>query len=281
MNRKNRKRYGKALTITVFLAAAGFSHSCGAAGKGEIILTAEEDRQRKVGAGMQAGQEELDVSEALTEQNALNASVALAGDEALRRSEHLKDQSILGESEAFTEQGMPSGQEKPESSCFVHVCGQVENPGVYELKEGQRVFEAIKMAGGFTDKAAEDYLNLAEPVWDGMRLEVPDQEQVPDTEWTARTGVQAGSHGESGQPGNRTDTGMLPGNRGLPSSEKVNLNTATKEELMTLRGIGEARAEDIIRYREERGGFGRIEDIMEISGIKDAAFQKIKDDIIV
>lgn len=137
------------------------------------------------------------------------------------------------------------------------------------------------MAGGFTDKAAEDYLNLAEPVWDGMRLEVPDQEQVPDTEWTARTGVQAGSHGESGQPGNRADTGMLPGSRGLPSSEKVNLNTATKEELMTLRGIGEARAEDIIRYREERGGFGRIEDIMEISGIKDAAFQKIKDDIIV
>ena len=73
MNRKNRKRYGKALTITVFLAAAGFSHSCGAAGKGEIILTAEEDRQRKIGAGMKAGQEELDVSEALTEQNALNA----------------------------------------------------------------------------------------------------------------------------------------------------------------------------------------------------------------
>ena len=67
----------------------------------------------------------------------------------------------------------------------------------------------------------------------------------------------------------------------VSSSGKVNLNTATKEELMTLRGIGEARAEDIIRYRQERGGFERIEDIMEISGIKDAAFQKIKDDIIV
>ena len=61
----------------------------------------------------------------------------------------------------------------------------------------------------------------------------------------------------------------------------MNLNTASKEQLMTLRGIGESRAEDIIRYREEHGAFGAIEEIMEISGIKDAAFQKIKDDITV
>ncbi len=62
---------------------------------------------------------------------------------------------------------------------------------------------------------------------------------------------------------------------------KVNLNTATKEELMTLRGVGEAKAADIIKYRESHGGFHKIEDIMKISGIKDAAFQKIKDDITV
>lgn len=65
------------------------------------------------------------------------------------------------------------------------------------------------------------------------------------------------------------------------SAAKVNLNTASKEELMSLRGIGEARAEDIIRYREERGGFERIEDVMNVSGIKDAAFQKIKENITV
>ncbi|MBS5064105.1 MAG: helix-hairpin-helix domain-containing protein [Hungatella hathewayi] len=68
---------------------------------------------------------------------------------------------------------------------------------------------------------------------------------------------------------------------GQGQSAKVNLNTASKEQLMTLRGIGESRAEDIIRYREEHGAFGAIEEIMEISGIKDAAFQKIKDDITV
>lgn len=150
------------------------------------------------------------------------------------------------------------------ASCFVHVCGEVESPGVYEMKEGQRVFEAVAMAGGFTERAAQNYLNLAETVWDGMKLEVPSKEQAPATKWTAQAGEPAAGAGSAGA-----------------ASGRVNLNTATKEELMTLRGIGEARAEDIIRYREKKGGFARIEDIMEVSGIKNAAFEKIKDDITV
>lgn len=71
------------------------------------------------------------------------------------------------------------------------------------------------------------------------------------------------------------------GQGGTSGSGLVNLNTATKEELMTLKGIGEAKAEDIIRYREKSGGFKKIEDIMKISGIKEAGFQKIKDNITV
>ena len=161
----------------------------------------------------------------------------------------------------------PAASFTQDAVCYVHVCGEVMRPGVYEMKAGQRVFEAIAMAGGFTEKAAQSYLNLAEPVWDGMKLEVPDQEQAPATEWTA-------SAGQAGSP--------VPGGRAAGAApEKVNLNTATKEELMTLRGIGEAKAEDIIRYREKSGGFTRIEDIMQISGIKNAAFEKIKDDITV
>lgn len=159
--------------------------------------------------------------------------------------------------------------------CFVHVCGEVRAPGVYELCEGQRIYEAISLAGGFTEEAARDYLNLAEPVWDGMKLEIPHQEQVSQAQWPAdyRDVPQAGMS-QAGQTGAARKGGE-------DSSGKVNLNTGTKEELMTLRGIGEARAEEIIRYREERGGFDCIEDIMEISGIKDGAFQKIKDDITV
>lgn len=153
----------------------------------------------------------------------------------------------------------------PVQSCFVHVCGAVASPGVYELEAGQRVFEAVELAGGFAGEAAMDYLNLAEPVKDGMKIFVPTQEQVQE-------------EGLSGTPG-------IAGAAGISDTEhgdgKVNLNTASKEELMTLRGIGEARAEEIIRYRQQRGGFDSIEDIMEVSGIKDAAFQKIKDNITV
>ena len=140
---------------------------------------------------------------------------------------------------------------------FVHVCGEVENPGVYELHDGQRIYEAIDAAGGFTQEAADSYLNLAEPVTDGMKVEVPSKEQAEA--WRESSEAQ---------------------NAGF-SDARVNLNTATKEQLMTLNGIGESRAQDIIRYRQEHGKFEKIEDIMQISGIKESAFQKIKEDITV
>lgn len=247
------KKYGRKLALAVFVAAAGCSYSCGMAGQGELLPGTEVKTQ-----------EIEDLPETLSGQEVLPVPDIVS----------IKETSGVSKDVPVSEAGTAA-------SCFVHVCGQVETPGVYELKEGQRVFEAVQMAGGFAEQAARDYLNLAEPVWDGMRLEVPAQDQVPDTDWAA----QAGSRTGAGQGGSQAGTGQAVGSRqgtGTASSAgKVNLNTAVKEELMTLRGIGEARAEDIIRYREERGGFARIEDIMEISGIKNAAFEKIKDDITV
>lgn len=142
------------------------------------------------------------------------------------------------------------------ASCYVHICGEVISPGVYEMEAGNRVFQAVEAAGGFTSDAAESYLNMAETISDGMKITVPNQSELQDLETGS---IRADSKGK----------------------ELVNLNTAAKEQLMTLRGVGEARAEDIIRYREEHGKFSRIEDIKKVSGIKDAAFQKIKDDITV
>lgn len=144
-------------------------------------------------------------------------------------------------------------------TVFIHVCGRVRKPGVYELPEGSRVYEAIEAAGGFEEDGAREYLNLAEPVQDGMKLDVPDESQAE--QWK--------------------DQGILPAQSQSAGAEKVNLNTASKEELMRLRGIGESRAEDIIRYRDTCGGFQSIEDIMNVSGIKDAAFEKMKDSITV
>ena len=176
------------------------------------------------------------------------------------------------ENTAETEYGSPS--EEPESCTarlYVHVCGAVRSPGVYELPEGSRGCDAIAAAGGFTEAAAEDFLNLAQPVSDGQKLYVPDREEAK----TLTDGGRMAVPGTSGV--------SMPGSSGSEAAEngRININTASREQLMTLPGIGEARAEAILKYRREAGPFLVIEDIMKVSGIKEAAFLKIKDDITV
>lgn len=128
---------------------------------------------------------------------------------------------------------------------YVYVCGAVNRAGVYKLPAGSRVYEAVEMAGGFREDAATTTINQAEVLQDESRVYVPTiSESIAD---------EAENDG------------------------KINLNTATKEELMTLPGVGEAKAASIIQYRTENGGFKSIEDIMQISGIKEGLFEKIKE----
>lgn len=168
-----------------------------------------------------------------------------------------------------------SGEDMP--LVYIHVCGLVSTPGVYGLPAGSRVYEAIEAAGGFSEAAVPDYLNLAQVLEDGMKIQVPDRDQAE--EWKARGLTQSGISMGGGTAG--VQTSGRTGNGEGGSKARVNLNTATREELMTLRGIGASRADDIIHYRQEFGGFKSIEDIMNVSGIKDAAFEKIKDSITV
>lgn len=196
--------------------------------------------------------------------------------------EHLRGQDCMpGQEDVPSQAGrlsegdMPPREDMP--LVYIHVCGLVCTPGVYGFPAGSRVYEAIEAAGGFSEAAVPDYLNLAQVLEDGMKIQVPDREQAE--EWKARgltqSGISAGGVSGGVQTSGRTGTGDGG------SKARVNLNTASREELMTLRGIGESRAEDIIHYREEFGGFKSIEDIMNVSGIKDAAFEKIKDSITV
>ena len=158
--------------------------------------------------------------------------------------------------------GAVSETEAMDPAFVVHVCGEVVNPGIYELPAGSRIYEAVKAAGGFTENAEEESVNLASPIEDGVQIRIYSKDEAETLAAGAAPFDGFEASGEGKEP-------------------VVNLNTATKEELMTLSGIGESRAEDIIRYREENGGFQNIEDIMKVSGIKDAAFQKIKDRITV
>ena len=153
-------------------------------------------------------------------------------------------------SDAGTASG--SGDTSDAEIC-VYICGAVHEPGVYELPEGSRVHEALDMAGGMTEEAAAYALNLARIAVDGEQIYVPDAEEIQGQSILSGSGYE----------------------------KKVNINTASMEELMTLTGIGEAKAESIIRYREENGGFQSIEDLMEIGGIKEGVFEKIKDDITI
>ena len=172
----------------------------------------------------------------------------------------------------------PSAESIPVSVCYVHICGEVVMPGVYEMEEGSRIFQVVKRAGGFTERAASQYLNMAQIVSDGMKIVVPDGESL---EGARRYGIDPASGSADGVGAGIVVPGTNAAGYGSAAKEKVNLNTATREELMTLKGIGEAKADDIIAYRESHGGFQKIEDIKKISGIKNAAFEKIKDDITV
>lgn len=146
-----------------------------------------------------------------------------------------------------------------EALISVYICGAVKAPGVYEFSLGDRFSQAIDRAEGFTEEAHGEYLNLAQLLTDGEMIYVPTKEEV-------QSGYMAASSGSDS---------------GVDSNGKININTASKEQLMTLTGVGEAKALSIISYRDTNGNFSAIEDVMKISGIKDAVFNTIKDYITV
>lgn len=160
-----------------------------------------------------------------------------------------------------TEEKAVQQEEKVSAAVFVYVCGAVHAPGVYELAENARVYEAIAMAGGLTEGAAGDAVNQARLAADGERIYIPTVEEL-------EKGIVDGSLPEV--------TGTDAKTEG-----KVNINTALKEELKTLPGIGDAKADSIISHRELNGAFQSVEDLMQVEGIKEGVFNKIKDRITV
>lgn len=235
----------KALVIAICMLAAGICYSGTRPGTWTALSegrTADTDTVFK-------NQEETDIQ----------GEAATAG-EAGGSSEE------TGDLKTESDQSSQIAAEEKKHTLFVYICGEIVNPGVYQMEEGSRVYQAIERAGGFAEGAAAEYLNMADTLQDGMKLVVPSSDELQADQ---KYGGSALS-----DPGGKSE-------QNTTKPVKVNLNTAGREELMTLKGIGEAKAEDIICYRKEQGPFQKIEDIMKISGIKDAAFQKIKNDITV
>ena len=144
-----------------------------------------------------------------------------------------------------------STKDDSSTGIYVHICGAVINPGVYQVPAGTRVYQALELAGGSSDDAYLSGINLADKLADGQKVYIP-------------------AEGENAE-------GILSTDSGGVQSVMVNINTASEAQLMTLPGIGQSRAKDIINYRVKNGLFESIDDIMKVSGIKEAAFEKIKD----
>ncbi len=169
---------------------------------------------------------------------------ACSGDEEVLISRQEPETEVLSTDEHI--------EESDSAGVYVYVTGAVKNPGVYEVPSDTRVFQVIDKAGGFTEGADAERLNLASIVQDGSVIRVTD---LSDQETTANEESQ--------------DNGL------------ININTASLTDLTRINGIGESRAQAIISYREENGSFSCIEDIKNVSGIKEGLFNKIKDQITV
>lgn len=177
---------------------------------------------------------------------------------------NLVETDFVSGTQVIPEQTSREAEAATEAALYVYVCGAVKTPGVYEVSAGARVEDAVQAAGGFTEEADREAWNLARRLSDGEQIRIPTREETEEA--GGSSAWQAGA--SVGEPAGE-------------DSALVNINTAGLEELMTLSGIGMSKAQAIIDYREQEGPFAAIEDVMRVSGIKEGAFQKIKDHITV
>lgn len=154
-----------------------------------------------------------------------------------------------------------------EETVTVYVCGAVKAPGVYELSSDERLIAAVEAAGGFLPEADTIYVNLAARLQDGMKLKIP---TLSETAQIDEGDLQ--SYDESEENADNKNGG---------AAALVNINTADRDMLKTLPGIGDGIAGRIIEYREQNGSFKKPEDIMNVTGIKSKLFSKFKDHITV
>ena len=149
-------------------------------------------------------------------------------------------------------------------NCYVDIKGEVLRPGVYEFSCESRIQEVIKKAGGFTEEADETKINLAQKISDQMQIIVPNLHSKQEE------GVTEGNS-EKGNSSNTTPSNSKQGT--------VNINTATLEELQTIKGIGKKKAEAILQYRKEHGPFRTKEDLLQVKGIGKKALEAIESQV--
>ncbi len=153
-----------------------------------------------------------------------------------------------------------SEEKEEESTIKIYITGQVNSPGVIELPEGSRISDAIEIAGGLTENANIKNVNLAYPLEDGEKIYIPNLEE----------NVESINNMEN------IDDGISQN-----QASKININKASSKDLQSLNGIGESLASSIIEYREKNGKFKNVDELLNVPGIGEAKFSKIKEQIKV
>ena len=172
---------------------------------------------------------------------------------------------VAGEGKPVTAEDKTVAADTAPGEVYIYICGAVKKPGVYTFDHLPRLSEVVDDAGGFTKKADVTSVNLAMQLSDGAQIVVAAKGERTE----AAVGTGQASQGAAGNPG------------ATSSADKININTAAADDLMRIPGIGEAKAALIISYRSEHGSFSKPEDLMQISGIKEGIFARIKDYICV
>ena len=169
------------------------------------------------------------------------------------------------------------------NKIVIYIIGEVNQEGVYELDENSRISDAIEKAGGTKENADLSQINLAYKIEDGMRIYIPKKGELVQDKEKIEDKTQEVVTGKSTDITNTTsvNTNLSTNKKSKTDIEKINLNKATQTELETLPGIGPSTAEKIIAYRKENGNFKNIEDIMNVNGIGESKYNKIKDLISV
>ncbi len=251
---------------------------CGCTKKEEILLLSGEHA-----AGTSDGQSVI-----REDAGGHTAPETETGRTAAEESRQVQD----GESQGTETESVLVDAVNPQAGViYVHVCGAVENPGVYELEAGSRVYEAVQQAGGFADSAEQNYVNQAQVLEDGVKLVIPTREEAAAAQDDASeesnalqdraqdgSGIAGGAEREIGIVGGARSDGQ---GGDAASDGRININTASEAQLCEIPGIGATRAAAIAAYRESHGAFGKPEDIMNVNGIKEGMYEKIKDIICV
>ena len=197
------------------------------------------------------------------------------------------EENNLETTEVNTNQENEQIYKNTESSekIYVYITGEVNSPGVVLLDNGSRIVDAIEAAGGVTDKANITKVNLVYILQDGMKINIPNQNDLKNNENFEYITMSSGDEKNDANINNSaSNTSSEKSSSNKESAFKisvVNINTATQTELETLPGIGPSLALKIINYRKENGKFSSIEDIKNVSGIGDAKFENIKNYIRV